>query len=195
MTGIDGSGKSTAARGLVDAIIQRGGHAVLLRNPSGRRTMTGWWSRLGHSPGPRLQDSLETVVRVWNVLLNQLRAARVDGVVVMDRGLECQLAVREAAGVPQGRLLPWLQRTLPAADVVVHFDLPVDVALERVRRRATDSETRSGLADLQSAYRRLSTYPAFHILRADRPPEDVLADLITLAGRNSAADYRRLVHH
>lgn len=157
--------------------------------------MTGWWSRLGHSPGPRLQDSLETSVRVWNVLLNQLRAARVDGVVVMDRGLECQLAVREAMGFPRGRFLPWLQRTLPAADVVVHFDLPVDVALERVRRRGTDSETRAGLADLQSAYRRLPEYPAFHPLRADRPPEDVLADLIALAGSDSAAGRRRLVRH
>lgn len=182
LTGIDGSGKSTAARDLAAAITARGGTALVLKNPAGRRTMSGWWDALHRAPGPRVQDLLETVTRVANVLVNEVRLARFDGVAILDRGLDCQLALRETRGLPYGVLVPWLRRVLPAPDVVVHFELPVDVALERVHRRATDRETRSGLAALQAAYRRLPAYPSFHILQSSGTRETITDELLALAG-------------
>ncbi|WP_244186139.1 AAA family ATPase [Arthrobacter agilis] len=186
LTGIDGSGKSTAARDLTHAITDRGDRAVMLKTPAGRRTMAAWWSRLGRAPGPRLQDTLETVARVANALLHEVRLLRFDGVVVLDRGLTCQLALREARGLPRGVLLPWLERILPAPDVVAHFDLPVDVALRRVAARGTDVETRAGLAALQAGYRRLPGFGSFTLLDADRPAGDVLDDLLALVRRETA---------
>lgn len=182
--GIDGSGKSTAARELVDAIIARGGSAMLLRNPAGRRTMSGWWSALRWEPGPRLQDLLETVARVHNILLNELRLRRFDGVVVLDRGLECQLALREVRGLPRGVVVPWLQRVLPAPDVVAHFDLPIGVALARVEARATDLETPAGLSALAEGYRRLPDYASFTLIDADRAPLEIVDDLLAIIGLN-----------
>ncbi|TKV26498.1 thymidylate kinase [Arthrobacter sp. NamB2] len=182
LTGIDGSGKSTAACRLTRAITESGGAAVMLRTPAGRRTMNGWWAALSWTPHPRVLDVLETALRVINVLLNEARLRRFEGVAVLDRGLQCQLALREARGLPRGILLPWLQRVLPAPDVVAHFDLPVDVALARIRARGTDRESHQDLTALVSGYRRLPEYATFMLIDADRPAEDVLGDLLALTG-------------
>ncbi len=150
--------------------------------------MSRWWDTLRWAPGPRIQDLLETVTRVINVLVNEVRLVRFDGVAILDRGLDCQLALRETRGLPRGVVVPWLQRVLPAPDVVVHFELPVGVALERVHRRATDRETRSGLEALQSAYRRLPTYSSFHILQSAGPREEITGELLALTGWKSPTD-------
>ncbi|WP_104180723.1 thymidylate kinase [Arthrobacter sp. B0490] len=195
LTGIDGSGKSTATHDLARAITERGGTALVLKNPAGRRTMSGWWHALRWTPGPRLLDFLETVTRVVNVLLNEVRLFRFDGVAILDRGLDCQFALREARGLPRGVVLPWLQRVLPDPDVVAHLELPLDVALERVNRRATDRETWSGLESLQSAYRRLPTYPTYRIVQAAGPREAITADLLALTGWDGVpSDDRRLTY-
>ncbi|MHA7189000.1 AAA family ATPase [Arthrobacter sp. MDT2-16] len=186
LTGIDGSGKSTAARDLTRTIEARGGSAILLRNPAGRRTMAAWWAALGRTPGPRVQDALETVTRVVNVLVNEVRLRGFDGVVVLDRGLECQLALREARGLPRGVVVPWLQRVLPAADVVAHFELPVDVALERIRRRATDDESPAVLASLAAGYRRLPAYGSFTLVDASADREAVMRFLLGLVPDGAA---------
>ncbi len=144
--------------------------------------MSGWWSALRWTPGPCLQDLLETVTRVFNILLNEVRLRRFDGVVILDRGLECQLALREARGLPRGVVVPWLQRVLPAPDVVAHFDLPIGVALARVEARATDLETPAGLAALAEGYRRLPDYESFTLIDADRAPLEILEDLLAVVG-------------
>jgi dTMP kinase len=184
LIGIDGSGKSTAARALSHALLARGQQAVMLRTPGGRRTMTAWWSALRWAPGPGLQDLLESVVRVYNLLANEVRMRRFDGVVILDRGLECQLALREARGLRRGTALPWLQRLLPAPDAVVHFDLPVEVALARIDARGTDAETVEGLGALADAYRRSPDVASFTVLDADRSPRHILDDLLALTDRS-----------
>lgn len=184
LTGIDGSGKSTVACELVTAIRARHGKAMLLSTPGGRRTMTAWWGTLGRTPSVRVQDVLETGLRVLHAFLNEVRAAGFDGVVVVDRGLVCQLAYREARGLPRGTVLPWLQQTLPAPDITVHFDLPVETALARVRARATDSETSAGLRVLDAGYRRLPEFADFVLVDATRPTGTVLESLLALIDRN-----------
>ncbi|MDQ0735960.1 thymidylate kinase [Arthrobacter agilis] len=185
LTGIDGAGKSTAAHDLALAIHARGGTALVLKNPAGRRTMAGWWDAVGWTPGPRLQDFLETTTRVVRVLLNEVQLSRFDGVAILDRGLDCQLALREARGLPRGVIIPWLQRAMPAPDVVAHFELPAEIAVERVNRRGTDRETPSGLDSLQQAYRRLETYPASYIVQAADSREAITAELLALAARDA----------
>lgn len=108
LTGIDGSGKSTAARALVDAAGADGENALLLSNHAGRRSMAVLGERLGIRWPRRLADAVETTLRVANVLVSHARASRFDGLVVMDRHLHCQLALRAANGLRRGGLLPWL---------------------------------------------------------------------------------------
>ena len=123
LTGIDGSGKTTAAEATVAAARQAGKSALLLRNYAGRRRMSLLSARLGIQAPPRLADFLETAIRTFNVLNSHRRARNFHGLVVMDRHLHCQLALRGMHGLPRGRFLPWLIRTLPRPDLVIYLDV------------------------------------------------------------------------
>lgn len=180
LTGIDGSGKSTAAQALVSAIQADGSRALLLNNHAGRRSMSVLGAKLGlRLPNP-VSDALETTFRVWNVLLNHLRASRFDGVVVMDRHLYCQLALRTPKGLRRGRFLPWLLRALPAPDVVVHLEVDPGVAHQRIAARGTDAETLEDLVAFARAYRQLPEYGSFAKVDASVPGPELAQRLTGL---------------
>ena len=186
LTGIDGSGKSTAARALVSAARAEGGKALLLSNHAGRRSMSMFAQRLGFQWPHRLADAAETTLRVINVLTSHYKASRFDGLAVMDRHLHCQLALRTAKGLRRGRLLPWLLSVLPAPDAVVHLDVEPAVAHQRIVARGTDAETLADLVALRNAYRAMPEYPAFIQLDADGPPSDVVDRLQRIVGSGTA---------
>ncbi|MBT2597245.1 thymidylate kinase [Arthrobacter sp. ISL-72] len=178
LTGIDGAGKTTAARAAVEAARLAGRNALLLRNHAGRRNMTQWSARSGIPLHPRLADALETVIRTVNVLVSHARAHRFRGLVVMDRHLHCQLGLRSVRGLPRGRFLPWLLRRLPSPDLVIHFDIAPGQALERILLRGTDTETLEELTALSHGYRALPEYPGFLRIDAGGTQDAVLAALI-----------------
>ena len=155
LTGIDGSGKTTAARALVDAARHAGKGALFLGNYAGRRQMSLISARLGVHLPPRLADFLETAVRTFNVLNSHRRAKRFPGLVVMDRDLHCQLALRRMHGLPRGRVLPFLIRALPQPDLLIYLDIDPREAHARVLARGTDSERLEDLESLRDAYRSL----------------------------------------
>jgi dTMP kinase len=177
LTGIDGSGKSTAARALVSKAHTDGKKALLLNNHAGRRSMSLLGERLGIRWPLRLADAVETTLRVANVLVSHVRASRFDGLVVMDRHLYCQLALRTAKGLPRGGVLPWLLSRLPAPDAVVHLDIEPALARRRITARGTDTETLADLAALHGAYRSLPEYQDFFLLDSSQPPAAVLDSL------------------
>jgi dTMP kinase len=161
----------------VEAARLAGGKALLLRNHAGRRNMTQWSERAGIPLRPRLADALETVIRTVNVLVSHARARSFAGLVVMDRHLYCQLALRSVRGLPHGRFLPWLLRRLPAPDLVIHFDVTPEQALERILLRGTDSETLEELTALSEGYRALPEFPGFVRINAGGGQDEVLAAL------------------
>jgi dTMP kinase len=99
-------------------------------------------------------------------LLNHLRAARFDGVVIMDRHLYCQLALREARGIRRGRALSVLLRLLPQAQAVVYFDVAPGQAQERITLRGEDQEDLEDLENFRKGYTGLACYPGFTIIDA-----------------------------
>ncbi|PNI09190.1 thymidylate kinase [Arthrobacter sp. AFG7.2] len=179
LSGIDGSGKSTAARALVSAIKADGGAALLLNNHAGRRSMSVLAARLGVRLPDRASDAIETTFRVWNVLVNHGRASRFTGLVVMDRHLYCQLALRSTKGLPRGRLLPWLLGVLPAPDAVVHLEVDPEVAYRRIMARGADVETVEDLTAFDRGYRQLPGYGTFVKIDASIPAPELAQ---TLAG-------------
>ena len=187
LTGIDGSGKSTAAHALVSDARAEGRNALLLSNHAGRRSMSVLAQRLGIQWPRRLADAAETTLRVINVLVSHARASRFDGLVVMDRHLHCQLALRAAKGLQRGRLLPWLLSALPAPDAVVHLDVEPALAHGRIVARGTDKETLEDLVSLRDAYRAMPEYPGFLLLDADCPPAHVVAQLARIVDQEEAA--------
>lgn len=177
LTGIDGSGKSRAAQALVTAARAEGKKALLLNNHAGRRSMSVLGERLGIRWPLRLGEAVETTLRVINVLVSHAKASRFDGLVVMDRHLYCQLALRTTKGLPRGRLLPWLLSRLPAPDAVVHLEIEPALAHRRIMARGTDAETLADLSAFRDAYRSMPEYGAFLEVDGGRPPAEVLVAL------------------
>jgi dTMP kinase len=175
LTGIDGSGKTTAAEATVAAARQAGTSALLLRNYAGRRLMSLLSARLGRQAPPRLADWIETAVRTFNVLNSHRRARNFHGLVVMDRDLHCQLALRGMHGLPRGRFLPWLIRTLPRPDLVIYLDIDPREAHARILARGTDSERLEDLESLRDAYQSLPEFPRFTRIAAGGNPAEVLS--------------------
>ncbi|MBT2512594.1 AAA family ATPase [Arthrobacter sp. ISL-30] len=173
LTGIDGSGKSTAARALVDAARGEGRNTLLLSNHAGRRRMSLISAKLGINLQPRLADAVETGIRVWNVLVSHARARNFEGLVVMDRHLHCQLALRETRGIPRGWLLPRLIDSLPEPDLIIHLDIDAEEAYLRIVARGTDEESLAHLASFRDAYRALPEYEDFVEIDADAPAAEV----------------------
>ena len=175
LTGIDGSGKTTAAEAAVDAARRAGINARLLRNYAGRRSMSLLGARLGVQLPARAADVLETAVRTFNVLNSHRSARMFPGLVVMDRHLHCQLALRGMHGLPRGRFLPWLIRTLPAPDLIVYLDIEPQEAHARIVARGTDSERLEDLVSLRAAYESLPEFSGFTRIAAGGSPDVVLS--------------------
>ena len=190
LTGIDGSGKSTAARTLVSAVNAGGGHALLLSNHAGRRSMANLSARLGLALPGRLADAVESSLRVWNVLVSHLRACRFDGLVVMDRHLYCQLALRTARGMPRGRFMPWLLARLPRPDAVFHLELDPAEAHRRITARGTDRESLADLTAFHAAYRELPEYAGFTKVDASAPAAQLAEQLAGLVGLSAPVTKR-----
>lgn len=176
LIGIDGAGKTTAAHALA-AHVPPGTDVLVLGNYSGRKTFTRWARRFGLRPPARVLDTAETLVRLVNVLLNSARAARFDGLVIMDRHLHCQLALRAARGLRRGVLLPAALRLLPRPDAVVLLDLPAEQAQLRIAARGTDSENLDELQAYRTAYLAQAVEAGHQVIDAGRAPEAVTADL------------------
>lgn len=187
LTGIDGSGKSTAAGALVSAARAEGRSALLLSNHAGRRSMSLFSAKFGIRIPVRLADAIETTFRVANVLISHARASRFDGMVVMDRHLHCQLALRRIKGLRRGWLLPWLLSVLPAPDAVIHLDIEPELAHQRIVARGSDVESLSDLVAFRDAYRLLPEYPGFVEVDASLPPARLVARLAAIASGAGAA--------
>jgi dTMP kinase len=164
LLGIDGAGKSTAARE-VEGLL-RGTPVLVLGNYSGRKTISALAQRFNVPLPVHVADVLETAVRVFNVLLNHLRAARFNGVVIMDRHLYCQLALRRARGFGRHRMLEILLGLMPQPQAVVYFDVTAEQAHERITARGEDKEDLDDLQEFTKGYRELPCFPGFAVLDA-----------------------------
>lgn len=131
---------------------------------------------------------VETTIRVGHVLVNQFRAHRFDGVVLMDRHLYCQLALRTVRGLPAGRLLPWLLRHLPQPDLVVFFDTSPRQASSRIKRRGTDHESLQFLEAFHAAYRALPQHSVFVSIDAGGTLIETTNQLLELVAEFSTVD-------
>lgn len=183
LLGIDGAGKTTAARSVLQALSERGLESALFRNPGGRRTLDRWASQHSHTAesllGTRLLDALETSFRVLAVMRSTLQARRRHGVVLSDRHLQCQLALRHVRGLPPGTLLPWLLQVLPRPDLVVYLSVDPGTARARIASRNTDDETLEFLTALDAAYRQLPSFGQYTLVDANGTGAETAAALLS----------------
>ncbi|WP_026552737.1 AAA family ATPase [Arthrobacter sp. H20] len=182
LAGIDGAGKTTAGKLLTERLSAAAYPATFTMNQSGRRSMTAWSARHNIHPPVALLDALETTIRCVNVLISHIRAMTGSGVLIMDRHLHCQLALRQVRGLRAGWLLPELLRVLPTPDIVFYFEVDADIAHARVSSRAADSETFEHLGAFDQAYRELRDFPSFITIDASPSSEQVVDDMLQELG-------------
>ncbi|MFI6264645.1 dTMP kinase [Micromonospora sp. NPDC051006] len=179
LIGIDGSGKTTQAHRLADALTAAGRPATYHRNAGGRRWLGRLAHRLGRPDAQRLvgRDGLlavESVLR-WIAIAVALLSCLVTGrTAVMDRYAACQYAsIRAHGGHRWERLARVGYRVFPPPQVTFLLAVDPTEAYQRIERRGTDHETMGWLTAADTAYRALPEYPTFVLVDAGRPAEEV----------------------
>ncbi|PZF91670.1 dTMP kinase [Micromonospora deserti] len=179
LIGIDGSGKTTQAHRLADALTAAGRPATYHRNAGGRRWLGRLAHRLGRPDAQRLVGRtgllvVESALR-WLAIAAALLGRLVTGrVAVMDRYSVCQyVSIRAHGGHRWERLARIAYRIFPAPQVTFLLAVDPAEAYRRIEQRGTDHESMRYLTAADAAYRALPEYPTFVVVDAGRPPEEV----------------------
>jgi dTMP kinase len=158
LEGIDGSGKSTLSRGLSEAVEARGFRVVRTREPTGGpigRQIRALAASGREAVTPEQEFQLfheDRKVHVAEVVGPAL--ARGD-VVIQDRSYFSTVAYQGQRGLDRARLLRESESIAPRPDVLLVIDLPVELAMERIRatrRSADDFESKTTLEEVRRAF-------------------------------------------
>jgi len=156
--GIDGTGKSTQARMLAKALMKRGLGVVLTEEPSDGavgRAIRSMAKRADATEEVRLfaEDRRDHVKRV---IRPALAAGRV---VVCDRYVYSSVAYQGARGVDPRSIVAMNKEFLVAPDLIFLLEIPVDLALKRIRLQrqnlASPFEKRKDLEAVAMIYGKL----------------------------------------
>ncbi|HJO03065.1 MAG TPA: dTMP kinase [Acidobacteriota bacterium] len=185
LEGIDGCGKSTQARLLTAALIERGLAAATFREPGdteyGRELRRIFVE--GRDVSPREEMRLFLEDRRIDVRSNILPALAAGKVVIMDRYYLSSVVYQGALGVDPVEILAANEAIAPPPDLTLLLDIPADVARQRIRaaRGATNTfEERDYLDGVRARY--LSYCDGESIVRIDATaaPEAVHEELLRL---------------
>lgn len=199
LSGVDGSGKSTAAVGLVSALDTVGVPARRVWTRPGMRLgpleqLARWVKRLRGQPatpgvravaaGERPPQRRGLVGWTWALLVvcaylwdvwRQTLAA--EGVVVFDRHrADAEVTLDFVYGGVDLRLQRWLVRRLPRADLTIYLDVPVEVA---VARKPGDPIGRYAVAAQLDRYPAALPEDAIHV-DATGDPTQLVARLLAV---------------
>jgi dTMP kinase len=185
LVGIDGSGKTTQAHRLADALAAEGLRASYRRNAGGRRWFGRLAARLGKGDdaedllGRRAMLFVESILRWLAILRTLLRRAFTGEITVMDRYAVCQYAsLRARAARPAAeRRARLAYRLFPRPDVTFYLAVDPQVAHDRIEARGYDHESTDYLSAAAVAYRSLPEYAGFVVIDADATPDKVAAEI------------------
>lgn len=175
LEGVDGSGKSTQAHLLAQALEERGFQVALTQEPSSgppgqrlRRYLAGSTRHL--SPAVELAlfvaDRREHVDRV---IKPALAAGRV---VITDRYYYSSVAYQGALGLDPARILALNETFAPRPDLVFILTLPPALAVARLGRQRQVTENRDYLERVAAVYASLRG-PHIHRMDADAARETI----------------------
>jgi dTMP kinase len=175
--GLDQSGKETQARTL-RARLEQDGHKV--------RSLS--FPDYGTSIGQEIQRALAgereftpDVMQLLYVANRYEYKPRIElwltagDIVICDRYRASSVAYGEAQGLDAGWLND-IQRSLPAPAITIVLDIAPETAVKRKQAGRDRFERDLGLlARVRESYRRQATQPAWTLIDADRPKDDVAA--------------------
>ncbi|MCB9653052.1 MAG: dTMP kinase [Deltaproteobacteria bacterium] len=177
LEGIDGSGKSTLAHALADALKARGfSDVVVTREPTdgpfgreiraiaagGRANVTKEYEYQLFQDDRRAH--VEAVVRP---------ALERGAVVVQDRSYFSTLVYQGERGLDPVAMRAESEQIAPKPDLLFIVDVPVEVALTRIRNTRTAADDFEREESLARVRRRFLGFEEAHIVDGTRPPEEV----------------------
>lgn len=205
--GIDGTGKGTQARMLVDALKGRGRRVELFSFPAYADTLAGSLIGAylnGDMGEPRTIDSRLTAVLFaldrFEVKERMERARRSGAIVLCDRYVGSNLAHQSARTAPKGRkaLRQLVDRLeygvfgLPRPDLVVLLDMPDSLAQERILQKAARGYTQKALDAHEADRAHLRAALAEYRLQARANPDSWV--VVKTVGPRSAPRTREEIH-
>ncbi|WP_238428468.1 nucleoside/nucleotide kinase family protein [Frankia nepalensis] len=204
LVGVDGSGKTTAAKWLAQELSAAGTRARYFENGGGRPLIDPLARRLGRRDGRHLLGwrgylAVEASIR-WIALARAVALSTLTRrVAVLDRYAYCQYALIRArddglagaigraagnAGRQPERLVRRLYGVFPRPDVTFYLAVEADEAARRVAARGRDLEEPAYLASFDVSYRSLPEFASFIVVDASGSAKEVgAAVLAVLAGR------------
>jgi dTMP kinase len=180
LEGIDGCGKSTQSKLLLEKLEGEGEKVIILKEPTKRPHGQKLWDVLHGKRKATNEEILELFVldRIQHVE-EKIQPALDDGaVVLMDRYYYSSMAYQVAGGIDVEDIRK-KHAFAPKPDVVLIFDLPVSVALERVKGHsdADEFEKEEHLEKVRVAYLNLGNDPLVRIVDATGTPEEIFGNV------------------
>jgi len=134
--GIDGSGKTTQARMLHNALLERGYHVVFLHEPTD--------SPYGNLIRKKLKSGDYTPMELYELFLKDrmINAGRIRNyisegkIVIMDRYYISTIAYQGAQGIPISKILND-HSSLPTPNMIFILDIDPKIALSRIKPEDT----------------------------------------------------------
>jgi len=150
--GIDGSGKTLQSQKMAKTLRSKGYNITYVREPWDEKLKNFLYN---HELEPDVETYVFAIDRIMLQRKIVLKALKEGNIVISDRSVYASLAYQGARGLPLEFIL-FVNRTVKMPDIVILLDIPVDEALERIkRRRRTRFEEREYLEKVREIYLKL----------------------------------------
>lgn len=173
--GIDGAGKTTQSKILLEKLTERGYSAVGLHEP----TEGSWGKKIKelakngrHKINPETESDFFYLDRIEDVEKHIIPSLQKKKIVIMDRYYFSNVAYQGARGLLPHSIEKKNEKIAPVPDVTILLDLPPEVALKRIRhkRNVTPNhfERRKYLEEVRRIFlKQFSNRPNIRIIDGD----------------------------
>ena len=180
LEGIDGCGKSTQSKFLMDKFESSNEEIILLKEPTNGKYGQKLWEMLSGKIEANTEEILELFVLDRREHVTQkIRPALDEGkIVLMDRYYYSTMAYQGAAGIDVNRIRKD-NEFAPKPDIVLIFDLPADLAMKRVRSHSVADvfEKEEYLEKVRKAYLNLENDSLVRIIDATGTPKKIFDEV------------------
>ncbi len=180
LEGIDGCGKSTQSKLLLEKLEGEGEKVIILKEPTKRPHGQKLWDVLHGKRKATNEEILELFVMDRKQHVEEkIQPALDDGtVILMDRYYYSSMAYQVAGGINVEEIRE-KHAFAPKPDIVLIFDLPVSIALERVKGHsdADEFEKEEHLEKVREAYLDLENDSLVRIVDATGTPEEIFENV------------------
>jgi len=190
--GIDGAGKTTIVKFLVEELRRRGYNVVALKEP----TESEWGKKIrqafrDRSLKPEEELDLFLKDREWNVKHNILPALKAGKIVIMDRYYYSTIAYQGARGI-EPNYIRKLNERFPKPNLVIILDIKPETALERIRMRGDKPNRFEDLEYLKRVRNIfLSLKDNVVVVNAERDINEVKRDVLSIVLRHISKGLHR----